>query len=214
MEWLLQHATSLSPTSIYLFLGGVLLLCGLGAPIPEDISLITGGYLAHLGLVNVHSMLAMCLATVLGGDLIAFSIGRFFGQRLLASPFGARMLPPRKQLRVRAYFRKWGSKMIFLGRFMPGLRFVIFLSAGTLHVRFAVFFLFDALAAVLSVPALVYLAYAFGDKIDAVVAWSRRSEYGILVIAALLVAFVVVRLSRARRKRKQLEGAETLKQSA
>jgi membrane protein DedA with SNARE-associated domain len=214
MEWLLQHVTSLTPTSVYLFLGGVLLLCGLGAPIPEDISLITGGYLAHLGVVNVHSMFAMCLAAVLGGDLLAFSIGRFFGQRLLASAFGARVLPRRKQLRVRAYFRKWGSKMIFLGRFMPGLRFVIFMSAGTLHVRFAVFFLYDALAAVLSVPALVYMAYAFGDKIDAVVAWSRRSEYGILAVAALVATAVVVRITRARRERKRLAGLETVKQSA
>src|SRR4051812_37162277 len=35
----------------YLAVFGILVACGLGIPMPEDISLIIGGYLAHLGAV-------------------------------------------------------------------------------------------------------------------------------------------------------------------
>src|SRR5688572_6544535 len=163
MEWLLDHLASLTPTSVYYTLAGILLLCGLGLPIPEDISLICAGYMAHLGVLNVHTAFTVCFAAVLAGDTMAFFLGRFFGARILENRTFQRIFTPRKQLRVRAYFRKYGSKVIFIGRFLPGLRFSIFFSAGTLRLRPTVFFVYDSLAAILSVPFLVYLAWIFGE---------------------------------------------------
>lgn len=201
MEWLLEHLASLTPAAVYYTLSGILLLCGLGLPIPEDITLISGGWVAHLGIVNVHTTFVICLCAVLGGDTIAFFLGRLFGRKLLDTRLARRFFPPRKQLRVRAYFRKYGSKVIFIGRFLPGLRFSIFFSAGMLRLRTAVFLIYDTLAALLSVPALVYLAYYFGAHIDSVVAWARRSEYGIMIAAFVVVAVVAIKAYRKRRLR-------------
>ena len=55
--------------------------------------------------------------------------------------------------------------------------------------------------ALVSVPFLVYSAFYFGDRIDQVIKWAKRSEYGILVlvgVAALIVAIKVLRKRRAR----------------
>jgi membrane protein DedA with SNARE-associated domain len=180
MDWLLNHLTSISPSSVYETLAGILLLCGLGLPIPEDISLISAGYLAHRGVV----------------------MGRLFGTRLLNSKLAQRFFRPRKQIRVKAYFRKYGSKVIFIARFLPGLRFSIFLSAGTLRVRPSVFVIYDSLAALVSVPALVYLAWFFGEHIDHVVSWARRSEYGILALVGVFVIWLAVKMIRKRRREK------------
>jgi membrane protein DedA with SNARE-associated domain len=197
MEWLLGLLTS----HIYAKLAGILLLCGLGLPIPEDISLICAGYLAHLGTVELHSIFIVCFAAVLGGDTLAFTVGRKFGTKILASRFGRRYFTPRRQRRVRAYFRSYGSKVIFVARFLPGLRFSIFLSAGMLHVRPYVFIVYDALAALLSVPFLVYMAWFFGDRIDQVIKWARRSEYGILALVGVLVLYLVIKIIRKQRSR-------------
>ncbi len=201
MEALLAYLTSLSPAAIYLTLGGILLLCGLGLPIPEDISLIAAGYLAYLGDVNVHVALGVCLATVLAGDTMAFFAGRYFGVRILKNPHFCRLMTPRKQIRMRAYFRKYGSKVIFIGRFLPGLRTSLFFSAGILKLRPTVFLVYDALAAALSVPALVYGAWFFGERLDQVIHWARRSEYGLLAVAAVVVTLVLVRRYRNKRRR-------------
>lgn len=197
MEWLLSQLTS----HVYAKLAGILLLCGLGVPIPEDISLISAGYLAHLGKVDLHTVFLVCFAAVLGGDSLAFAMGRIFGTKILASRFGHRYFNPKRQRRVRAYFRTYGSKVIFIARFLPGLRFSIFLSAGMLHVRPYVFIVYDSLAALVSVPFLVYLAYYFGDHIDHVIVWARRSEYGILALAGMAALFVAYKLYKKRRAR-------------
>jgi len=197
MEWLLSQLTS----HVYAKLAGILLLCGLGLPIPEDISLISAGYLAHLGKVDTHTVFLVCFAAVLGGDSLAFMLGRGFGTKILASRFGRRYFTPRRQRRVRAYFRTYGSKVVFVARFLPGLRFSIFLSAGMLHVKPHIFFIYDSLAALLSVPFLIYSAWYFGDQIDNVIKWSRRSEYGILALVAVAVVFVAIKLYRKRKTR-------------
>jgi membrane protein DedA with SNARE-associated domain len=197
MEWVLSLLTS----HVYAKLAGILLLCGLGLPIPEDISLISAGYLAHLGTVDLHTVFLVCFAAVLGGDALAFTLGRLFGTKILASRFGHRYFNARRQRRVRAYFRTYGSKVVFVARFLPGLRFSIFLSAGMLHVRTYVFVVYDALAALLSVPFLVYSAWFFGGRIDQVIKWARRSEYGIMILVGVVVVYIVIRLYRKRRAR-------------
>jgi membrane protein DedA with SNARE-associated domain len=207
MQWLLDHLHSASPSQIYYSLAGVLLLCGLGVPIPEDLSLIAAGTLAYLGKVNVHNAFFVCLAAVLGGDSLAFLLGRFFGPRVLASGLFRRFFTPKKQLRVRAYFRKYGSKVMFVGRFLPGLRFTIYFSAGILKVRPAVFFIYDSMAALLSVPLLVYAAYYFGGSIEQVISWAHRSEYGILVIVGVAVGIIVLKTARRRRARRVAHAA-------
>jgi membrane protein DedA with SNARE-associated domain len=200
MEWLLSQLTS----HVYAKLAGLLLLCGLGLPIPEDISLIAGGYLAHLGTVDIHRIFLVCFASVLGGDSIAFALGRGFGTKILASRFAHRYFNPRRQRRVRAYFRSYGSKVVFVARFLPGLRFSIFLSAGMLHVKPHVFLLYDSLAALLSVPFLVYSAWFFGDQIDSVIKWAKRSEYGILALVAVVAVYVGIKIYRKRKSRPAL----------
>ena len=94
MDWLAQQIQDILPTLpaiwVYLIIPGILLLCGLGLPSPEDIWLIAGGYLAHRGVVNVHVMFLLCFASVLGGDALAFLMGKTFGHHF----FQASFLPP------------------------------------------------------------------------------------------------------------------------
>jgi membrane protein DedA with SNARE-associated domain len=200
MERFIAHLSTLTPLGAYVWLGGILLLCGLGLPIPEDLWLIAAGYLSHRGVLQVHKAFAVCWSAVLLGDTFAFFLGRWFGRRVLAGRWACRYFTPRRQRRVRAYFRKFGNRVIFLGRFMPGLRVSIFFSAGMLHLRPSVFFIYDSLAAAISVPVLVYLAWYFGDKIDRVISYARHTEHGIAILLVIGVAIVVVRAYRRRRK--------------
>jgi membrane protein DedA with SNARE-associated domain len=206
VKWIIAQLISMSPIGAYLWLFTILLLCGFGLPIPEDISLIAAGYLSWRGkqgyppVVNVHVAFAVCFAAVLAGDTIAFFFGRRYGRRVLASNLARRYFTPRRQLRTRAYFRKYGSKVILIGRFTPGLRFTIFFTAGTLHVKPAVFFIYDFVAAAFSVPVLVYVAYAFGGQIDNVIEYARHTEHGILILIVIAAAVVGVKLWKRRKR--------------
>lgn len=201
MQWFIAHLSTMSPLGAYAWLAGILLLCGMGLPIPEDISLIAAGYFSWKGVLNVHTAFAICFAAVVTGDTAAFFMGRLFGRRILRSQLAQRYFTPRRQLRVRAYFRKFGSKVVLVGRFTPGLRFTIFFTAGTLHTRSSTFFIYDFAAAAFSVPVLVYSAWFFGGQIDWVVSVARSTEHGILVAIVVLGTIFGLRAWRKHKKR-------------
>jgi membrane protein DedA with SNARE-associated domain len=208
VKWFIAHLATMTPLGAYAWLAGILLLCGLGLPIPEDISLIAAGYFSWRGVLNVHTAFAICFAAVITGDTGAFFMGRLFGRRVLASKFAQRYFTPRRQLRVRAYFRKFGSKVVLVGRFTPGLRFTIFFTAGTLHTRPSTFFVYDFSAAAFSVPVLVYSAWFFGGQIDWVISVARRTEHGILL--ALVVGVIVFGLKAWRRHKKRVASSSAV----
>jgi membrane protein DedA with SNARE-associated domain len=201
VKWFIAHLSTMTPHGAYAWLGGILLLCGLGLPIPEDISLIAAGYFSWKGVLYIHTAFAICFAAVVTGDTAAFFMGHLFGRRVLRSQLARQYFTPKRQLRVRAYFRKFGSKVVLVGRFTPGLRFTIFFTAGTLHTRPSTFFIYDFAAAAFSVPVLVYSAWFFGGQIDWVVSIARRTENGLLAVFVAVAAIVALKGWRRHKKR-------------
>lgn len=169
----------------------VLMMSGFGIPLPEDISLVAGGVIAGLGYANVHVMVLVGLAGVLLGDVVMFLTGRHFGTRALRLRWVSYLLTPRRYAKVQHQYARYGNRVMFVARFLPGLRTAIYITAGmSQRVSFARFILFDGLAAAISVPFWVYLGYFGAENHQWLVAWVKRGESVVLVGAVLVVALV------------------------
>ncbi|MGE4232489.1 MAG: DedA family protein [Bacteriovoracia bacterium] len=202
MENLVEFLIYLQGPISYIVAFGVLLACGLGFPIPEDITLFAMGLLSYYGLADLKLSIVVCLLGVLIGDITIFYFGKRYGNRILKRPFFARMLPPERIARVKELFHRVGNKLIFAARFMPGLRAPAYFSAGTLHLPFRVFIFYDGLAAILSVPLLTGAAYFFGDHIDNVIQVARKVQHGIFgLILAIILIFVLKSFIFNRKKK-------------
>lgn len=164
----------------------VLLICGFGVPIPEDVTLVAGGIISGLGYTNVHTMFAVGMAGVLVGDATMFTIGRVYGTKVMQVRFVARYLTEERFMAVQEKFAKYGNWVLFVARFLPGLRSPIFLTAGmTRKVSFWRFLLMDGFAALISVPVWVYLGYFGANNRDWLLTWVHRGQSGILMVLAV-----------------------------
>ncbi|MDA0999800.1 MAG: DedA family protein [bacterium] len=163
----------------------VLLLCGLGLPLPEDIPIIISGYLAYLGIIDLWAALGVNMAGVLVGDMFIFSMGYWIGPGASTKPILKRMLNRRRMEKVQGFFARHGKKTVFFGRFLSGLRAPTFLAAGITRMSPFQFLLLDGSAALLTVPILLFAAFYFGAQID-----TLRALIG-NVKAAVLLIFVV-----------------------
>jgi membrane protein DedA with SNARE-associated domain len=169
----------------YVAVFGVLLACGLGLPLPEDISLILGGYLAYTGAASLPVMMAVGFTGILAGDTIIYVMGRRLGTRVGQRPgFFARIVTPEKRARVEQLFEVHGQKIVMVARFLPGVRAVTYFTAGSARLPYLRFILWDGIAALVSAPLFVYLGYHFGEKLDWLV--ERLKEGQVRVIAALI----------------------------
>ena len=82
----------------------VLLACGFGVPIPEDVTLVAGGVISGLGYTNVHIMVVVGMLGVLVGDGLMFAAGRVFGHRILKVRPIARVMTPQRYAQVQEKF--------------------------------------------------------------------------------------------------------------
>jgi membrane protein DedA with SNARE-associated domain len=193
----------------------VLLICGFGVPIPEDISLVAGGIIAGLGYADLHTMCAVGLAGVLVGDSAVFLVGRVFGVRALKVRWVAHLLTPRRYAQVQAKFARYGNRLMFVARFLPGLRTAVFLTAGMSHrVSFLRFLLLDGVAALLSVPVWVHLGYYGASNREWLLGWIKRGQGGIAAVAVVLVALAAWALWRRASRRRSLLRAHRTRRAA
>jgi len=180
---------------------GILLLCGFGLPVPEDITLFAGGLLSYFGVCDPLIMTGVGLAGVLCGDSAMYYLGSHYGKRLSTRKWFQKILPESRLKMASEQFKKKGSgKILFAARFMPGLRAPMFFSAGMLHVSFWSFLFWDGLAALLSVPAIVYAVFYGGDKIDLVFEWVKKVEGGVLILILVVIAFFVIKWQWKKRR--------------
>ncbi|WP_233839983.1 DedA family protein [Dyella sp. 2HG41-7] len=178
-----------------------LMLCGAGLPLPEDITLVAGGVIAGLGYANVHIMAAVTMVGVLMGDAGMFLLGHHFGVHMLQWRPIALLMPPRRYAQMQEKFERYGNRLMFFARFLPGMRTAVYITAGATHrVGFWRFLLLDGLAALISVPFWVYLGYFGANRRDWLGMWIRRGQNSLwlLGVVAVLVALVLWWLRRAR----------------
>ena len=177
----------------YVSVFGVLLLCGFGLPIPEDISIIAGGIISGLGYTNVHIMFFVCLFGVLIGDLTIYQLGKILGEKVFQKKFAKRVISQKWYHRIHRSFEKNGIMVLFAARFMPGLRTPIFLTAGiTKFVGFGKFLLIDGIAALISVPVWTYLGYYGASNRDKLVHLIRDTKIGIVIILVVIILVYVI----------------------
>lgn len=187
MEFLIEFFSSYGYWAVFL----VLLACGFGLPIPEDITLVSGGVISGLGYTNVHWMLVVSMIGVLVGDSTMYWLGRIYGEKILQFPLIRNIVTPSRLASVEEKFEKYGNRLLFTARFLPGLRAAIYLVSGiTRRVSFPQFVLVDFFAAIISVPIWVYLGDFGAQNLDWLHKQIQKGQMIIWVGIAILALFL------------------------
>ena len=143
----------------------VLVICGFGIPIPEDVTLVAGGVISGLGYTNVQIL-------------------RF---RLIA-----KLMPPKRYAQVQQQFDKHGNRVLFVARFIPGLRSPIFLTAGMSgKVSFWQWLIMDGLAALISVPIWIYLGDFGAENRDWLMHKIHQFQNGFMGLVVILTLWLI-----------------------
>ncbi len=172
----------------------VLLLCGMGLPLPEDLALLAGGYLVHSGVTRYPITLAVSLVGVVAGDNSLFYLGRHFGTGLVRY-FGINRPGTQTQIeRIRGFMNRHGHRAIFYARFLAGLRALVYLTAGSFGVTPLRFAIYDLMGAMISVPIVVSIGYLFGAQLERVIHYLGGFERIIWIAVLLSVAVYGTRL--------------------
>ena len=136
------------------------------------------------------------------GDNIGFAIGHIGGRRLIARYGRHIFLAPERIDRATGFFDRHGGWIIIVARFIEGLRQANGIIAGISGIHWAKFLAFNAIGAALWVGVWTSIGYFSGNHINTIYHTAPRyTTYLAVAFGALLLAYILRRVVRARRAR-------------
>jgi membrane protein DedA with SNARE-associated domain len=175
-----------------------------GVPVPGETALITASILASRGKLQIELVIVLAAVAAIVGDNIGYLIGRKGGRWLLERP--GRFYSQRRQVLETGepFFKRHGSKAVFFGRFILGLRVWASWLAGATHMNWRSFVLWNALGGICWAATIGLLSYYLGRA-----AGDAVKTFGLFGLAAALLAIGTAifahRRHRLARERKRSE---------
>lgn len=130
--------------------------------LPGDSLLFAAGvFSADGGGLNLIATLLVFYAAAILGNTSNYWIARFLGQRIIDSG-KVKSLTPERMEKLDRFFEKYGGLTIVITRFMPFFRTFAPFIAGTGHMNFGKFTMFNAIGGISWVSLFVLVGYFFG----------------------------------------------------
>jgi membrane protein DedA with SNARE-associated domain len=135
----------------------------IGLPLPAEAALIAAAFFAaRTHDIDIWSLIAAGIVAAILGEMVGFWIGRRFGHQLLLR-YGTRVGFTEERIRVGQWlFVRFGGRFVFIARFLPFLRNIAAVLAGTNSMAQHSFYFASATAAAAWIIIYGLSAYSFG----------------------------------------------------
>ncbi|GAE37274.1 DedA family protein [Halalkalibacter akibai] len=150
----------------YGYFGIFLALVGgiVGLPVPDEVLLITIGYYAYLGRVNLYTALISSYLGSVIGISISYLLGAKLGLPFLLK-YGRKIrLTSSRIEKAQHLFSKHGKWLLIIGYFIPGVRHLTGYLAGIARLSLRTFILYSYIGALFWVLLFVLTGYELGIK--------------------------------------------------
>jgi membrane protein DedA with SNARE-associated domain len=190
VSWLVRYGAAL------VFFAQVFGIFGL--PIPDEILLTVAGALIKKGELNGSSVFIAAIAGCLSGISMSYLLGCLVDIKVLRKKF------PHHQAaikRAQVWFRRFDSWLLAFGYFIPGVRHVTAIIAGSSELTYREFALYAYSGGVLWSSTFLMLGYYAGDHWEEVVDTVRSNvTFAAVVLAGAIAMYVVLRFTSERRR--------------
>ncbi|MFZ5826996.1 MAG: DedA family protein [Bacillota bacterium] len=165
-------------------------------PLPSEIVLPFGGFLAAVGRISFTQAFMAGQLGGLAGSVVAYGLGRYGGRALLER-YGRYLLISEREIAVAdRWFQKRGELTVFLARLLPGVRTFISLPAGVAGMGFGRFLFYSFMGMLPWTLLFTWAGYRLGQNWLQVRAMLHR--FDLVIIGLLLIAVLAFVWHRVR----------------
>lgn len=162
--------------------------------LPGDSLLFATGALIAGTTLDVNIMAVVVFIAAVLGNMVNYTIGRFFGEQLFRDP-NSRIFRADYLVRAELFFARYGAKAIVMTRFVPIIRTFVPFAAGMSHMHYSRFMTYNILGGLLWIGIFIYAGYFFGNMPIV------RENFSTLILAIIVLSLLPIVLEwwRARR---------------
>lgn len=179
----------------------LVLLDNAGVPFPGEPGLFAFGLLAQSGHLDPGLGVMAASIGAMTGDHMSYGLGRLGGTTILRTYCRMTLGSGDCVSKAMAYYHRWGSLTVLVGRFVLGFRALLMPLAGSARMPYGTFLIFDLLGALLWSSTYIFVGYALENQIDI---FSRQFHKGSILLGATLALAFLTYLAVKRWKRRQV----------
>jgi membrane protein DedA with SNARE-associated domain len=157
-----------------------------GTFIEGETTVLLGGIFSKLGFMSINKVMLWAFLGTFIGDCTFFSLGRIFGKNLIERY----EFLSNKAILANRIIKKYGNFIIFMIRFLVGIRAIVLLLLGCTNIRLGKFVLFNAMNSVLWSILVTLIGYMFGKVVYVFV--TDITQYQNYIIPVILGAVVML----------------------
>ena len=177
--------------------------------LPGDSLLVTAGFYAAAGTLNILYLNLLLIPCAILGDATSYWIGRKSGPHIFNKPQSRWFRPAHVQAAHR-FYEKHGGKAIIIARFMPLVRTFVPVVAGVAGMPYRRFALYNVIGGAAWVLSMTCIGYFLGTAFPGLV---KRIELVIIVVVLLSITPGLIEWFKARRRARRAD-AQTEKADA
>src|SRR3990167_10391995 len=193
LEFLAHYIIQLIETTGYF---GIFILMALESaliPIPSEITMPFSGFLVSEGKLSFVLVVLTGTFANLVGSLAAYYLGYILEETVLLNlirRYGKFILLSEHEFhRAEMWFRKYGDKIIFISRLLPGIRTVISLPAGMFEMEIKKFTIYTTIGCFIWSTFLTYVGYILGENWISLEKYFRKFE--IVIVLFLIIGAAI-----------------------
>lgn len=186
IEWI----NLVPPVGVYLIFLGIAYIENLIPPLPGDVLVAFGGYLAAEGVIKIFPVWSLTIIASVAGFMTMYWLGHRWGSQIESnreSHFILRFIPYKYFSRGKKWMSRWGQGVVIANRFLAGTRSVISLTAGMSHLKVTPTILSSLVSSILWNSLLLGMGWVIRDNWQII--GDYLSNYG-KIILALIVLFI------------------------
>ena len=126
LEWVAQ----LPELAVYLVLMALSALENIFPPVPADVAVVLGAFLAQHGLTSAPVLGVLCWLANTASSAAMFFYARRHGRRFFESGWRGKLVPAEAMTAIEKAYARHGVLGIFISRFLPGIRAAVTPFAG------------------------------------------------------------------------------------
>jgi membrane-associated protein len=159
---------------------------------PGDSLLFTAGLFAALGKIDLLTLIIGSVFFAILGDSVGYYTGRKFGTTLFKREdsifFKKSYLD-----KAKSYFNRYGAMAIIIARFVPGVRTITPMVAGSVEMNYKSFLFCNIIGAIIWVLSMVLLGYFLGSKIENIDSYILPIALAIIVLSLIPTAIGILK---------------------
>lgn len=165
-------------------------------PIPSEVVLPFGGFLASSGRLSFWAVVAVATFANLVGAIVIFYVGHSGGRALLKKYGKYVLIHPSEIEKMDQWLERYGARAAFFSRLLPGVRTFSSLVIGASKMKLRKFIVYTFAGSLVWNLPLVYIGLVTGKNWNILQPYFHKFQ---LVILALVVIAVVMFVLRHRR---------------